>query len=120
MKMASNIKQSVLITGCSKGGIGDALAQEFLSRGFVVFATARNLGKIQHLKTLGCEILPLDVTDEKSINEAVEAVSGKTGGELHYLINNAGMRTFRPPPAHIQVPPHLGLVPLERSVSSLY
>jgi short-subunit dehydrogenase len=44
--MYSNTKQSVLITGCSKDGIGDALAQEFFSRGFRVFATARDLRKI--------------------------------------------------------------------------
>jgi NADP-dependent 3-hydroxy acid dehydrogenase YdfG len=89
--MTSSIKQSVLITGCSKGGIGDALAQEFHSRGFLVFATARGLAKIQHLKDLGCEILVLDVTDEKLIEHGVEHVTKKTGGVLHYLINNAGM-----------------------------
>jgi 1-acylglycerone phosphate reductase len=89
-------KQSVLITGCSKGGIGDAVAQEFHTRGFTVFATARNLDKIQHLKELGCDIFALDVTDEKSIHEAVEYVSEKTGGELHYLINNAGLSKLVP------------------------
>jgi NADP-dependent 3-hydroxy acid dehydrogenase YdfG len=89
-------KQSVLITGCSKGGIGDALAQEFHTRGFTVFATARNLDKIQHLKELGCDIFALDVTDEKSIQEAVEYVSQKTGGQLHYLINNAGLSKLVP------------------------
>ncbi|KAE9368213.1 NAD(P)-binding protein [Stipitochalara longipes BDJ] len=87
----STSKQSVLITGCSKDGIGDALAQKFLSRDFKVFATARNLAKVQHLKDLGCDILTLDVTDEKSVGEAVGYVTKKTGGELHYLINNAGM-----------------------------
>jgi 1-acylglycerone phosphate reductase len=88
--MASNTKQSVLITGYSGGGIGDALAQEFHSRGFLVFAIARNLAKIQHLKELGYETLVFDVTDEKSIEQAVRYISEKTGS-LHYLINNAGM-----------------------------
>jgi hypothetical protein len=94
MEMTSSTKQSVLITGCSKGGIGDALAQEFYSRGFLVFATARNLAKIQHLKDLGCEILALDVTDENSIEHAVQYVTKKNGGVLHYLINNAGMGKY--------------------------
>ena len=89
-------KQSVFITGCSKGGIGDALAQEFHTRGFTVFATARNLDKIQHLKELGCDIFVLDVTDQKSIFEAVEYMSKKTGGELHFLINNAGLSKLVP------------------------
>jgi hypothetical protein len=95
--MASdNSKRSVLITGCSKGGIGDALAQEFKSRGFTVFATSRNLDKIQHLKELGCDVFALDVTDQRSIHKAVEYVSHETEGELHYLINNAGLSKLVP------------------------
>jgi 1-acylglycerone phosphate reductase len=93
--MTSEYKQSVLITGCSKDGIGDALAQEYHFRGFKVFATARNLAKIQHLKDLGCETITLDVTDEDSVHEAVEYVSRRTGGMLNYLINNAGMSKLR-------------------------
>jgi 1-acylglycerone phosphate reductase len=89
--MASNAKQSILITGCSKDGIGDALAQEFLSRGFRVFATARDLRKIEHLKEIGCDVLALDVVDEKSIRKAAEIVREETRGALHYLINNAGL-----------------------------
>ena len=97
MEINSATKQSVLITGCSKGGIGDALAQEFHSRGFLVFATARNIAKIQHLKELGCETLVLDVTNERSIEEAVKYVSEKTGS-VHCLINNAGMGKPSPTP----------------------
>ncbi|PMD61129.1 uncharacterized protein K444DRAFT_525815, partial [Hyaloscypha bicolor E] len=69
----------ILIPGCSKVSIGDALAQEFFSRGFRVFATARNLAKIQHLKDLGCEIVVLDVTDEGSVSKPVGRVSEMTG-----------------------------------------
>jgi len=95
--MESNTKQCVLITGCSKDGIGDALAQEFLSRGFRVFATASDLRKIQHLKELGYETLALDVTAEKSIRKAAKIVWEETGGVLHYLINNAGISSPPPP-----------------------
>ena len=83
-------QKSVLITGCSEGGIGDAVAQECLRRGCQVFATARNLKTVQHLKELGCEICRLDVTDLESVKGAVEFVSQKTGGELGVLVNNAG------------------------------
>lgn len=34
-------QKTVLITGSSEGGIGDALAKEFHKRGLQVFATAR-------------------------------------------------------------------------------
>ena len=83
-------QKSVLITGCSEGGIGDALAQEFQKKGLRVFATARNLNSVEHLKELGCEVCRLDVTDLESVKSAVEFVGKKTGDELGMLINNAG------------------------------
>jgi short-subunit dehydrogenase len=86
-------QKSALITGCSEGGIGDALARELKSRGFRVFATARKLEKMQHLKELGCDILVLDVEDEVTIRKASEDVKNATGGKLDLLINNAGFGT---------------------------
>lgn len=83
-------QQSVLITGSSKGGIGDFLAQEFHKKGLLVFATARNLTKVEHLKDQGIYVLPLDVIDEKSIHTAVESVRAVTGGKLDFLVNNSG------------------------------
>ncbi|KAK6600328.1 IBR finger domain protein (short-chain dehydrogenase) [Botrytis cinerea] len=83
-------QKTVLITGCSEGGIGDALAKAFHQQGLRVFATARNLAKVEHLKNLGLDILPLDVTDSRSIKEAVDAVALKTGGKLDFLVNNSG------------------------------
>jgi len=82
--------KTILITGSSEGGIGDALAKEFHRRGHRVFATARNLAKVQHLKKLGLEILLLDVTDDSSIKHAVESVKIATGGTLDILVNNSG------------------------------
>ena len=87
--------ETALITGCSKGGIGDALAQEFFHKGVRVFATARDLSKIQHLKSIGLDILELDVTSEESIQDAVKYIQKETGGKLNYLVNNAGMGRFR-------------------------
>lgn len=87
------VQKSVLITGCSQGGIGDALAQEFYQRGLRVFATAINLSEVEHLKTLGLEILSLNVVDEASIKKAVESVQALTGGTLDFLVNNAGSGT---------------------------
>ena len=83
--------KSVLITGCSEGGIGDAVAKEFHANGLRVFATARNLKSIQHLKEMGMTILPLDVVDPNSIEEAVKSVEAFTGGTLDFLVNNSGI-----------------------------
>jgi NADP-dependent 3-hydroxy acid dehydrogenase YdfG len=84
------VQKTVLITGCSEGGIGDALAQEFHRKGLRVFATARNPSKVEHLQKLGLDILSLDVVDEASIKTAVESVKKATGGNLDFLVNNSG------------------------------
>jgi len=90
IKLKLKMKKSVLITGCSRGGIGDALAQEFHKKGLKVFATARNLSKVEHLKTMGLEVLQLDVTSQESIRNAAEEVQKATDGKLDFLVNNAG------------------------------
>lgn len=82
-------KKNVLITGCSKGGLGDALAQEFARHGHQVIATARNPTKTSHFKALGVQTLVLDVTSKESIQQCVLDVSAKLGN-LDILINNSG------------------------------
>ncbi len=82
--------KSALITGCSKGGIGDALAQEFHKHGVRVFATGRNMVKVEHLKLLAIEVLQPDVLSPESMRTAAAEVLKATGGELDFLINNAG------------------------------
>jgi NADP-dependent 3-hydroxy acid dehydrogenase YdfG len=88
-------QRSVLITGCSQGGAGEALARVFHQNGFKVFATARSLSKIQHLESEGIEALELNVLDAQSIEQTVQTVSGLTGGKLDFLINNAGAGRFK-------------------------
>ncbi|KAK7756326.1 putative secondary metabolism biosynthetic enzyme [Diatrype stigma] len=95
------VPKTVLITGCSEGGIGEALALEFQAQGLHVFATARSETKISDsLKQLpNVTVLPLDVTSKESIAAAVAAVSGSAtggGGKLDYLVNNAGMQCVMP------------------------
>lgn len=88
-------RKTVLITGCSLGGIGDALAQSFHRKGLRVFATARDLSRVQHLKEMGIIILPLDIVDTSSIKRAVESIEESTGRTLDILVNNAGIGEIR-------------------------
>lgn len=85
------MSKSILITGCSTGGIGHALALAFQKRGLTVFASARNISSMSSLSDLpNVHLISLDVTSTKSITEAFAIVKTKTGGKLDYLLNNAG------------------------------
>ncbi|OGM40780.1 hypothetical protein ABOM_011127, partial [Aspergillus bombycis] len=98
-KMTSETKflPSVLITGCSAGGIGSALAEAFHERGLYVFATARSLDKMAHLEKLpNVTLLELDVTCDESIKATVATVAVQAGGKLNYLVNNSGQCIVMP------------------------
>ncbi|KAB5584997.1 short-chain dehydrogenase/reductase [Coniochaeta sp. 2T2.1] len=82
---------TVLVTGCSAGGVGDALAHEYHRQGFRVIATAMSLDKIQHLKAMGPETVQLDVEDQFSIRDAAVQVQRLIGPSLDILVNNAGI-----------------------------
>lgn len=89
--------KTVLITGCSDGGIGAAAARAFQENGYHVFATARTTSKMSSLSKLSnVTTLGLDVTNEPSISNAVKAVADKTGGKLDVLCNNAGAPLMMP------------------------
>jgi 1-acylglycerone phosphate reductase len=78
-------KQTVLITGCSDGGLGAGLALAFHNAGLHVYATARNPAKMTELASLGIETMTLDVLSDASIADCVEKVP-----RLDILVNNAG------------------------------
>ena len=86
-------QKTVLITGCTPGGIGHSLALTLSQApyNYKVFATARTPSSLQSLKGK-TNITPIeaDVTDSASIKKLKETVSAATGGKLDYLVNNAG------------------------------
>ncbi|KAK8092023.1 short-chain dehydrogenase/reductase [Apiospora hydei] len=104
--MSASIQKSVLITGCSDGGIGSALAETFLERGYHVFATLRNLSKVssrlsaEAAKPKGnnnVTILQLDVLSPDSMAAAVASVKAATGDRgLDILVNNSGQAQILP------------------------
>ncbi|MEO1518015.1 MAG: SDR family oxidoreductase [Bacteroidota bacterium] len=88
------MKQNILITGTSTG-VGFESAILFAQNGFKVYASMRNLQKADKLKSriaaenLDIDILALDVSDNASIEAAVNAVVAKDG-KIDILLNNAG------------------------------
>src|SRR5829696_5519095 len=83
-----SVSKAVLITGCSSG-IGRATAERLSTVGWKVYATARDAETIASLERNGCGLLPLDVTDEDSMQSAVEEVE-RIEGAVGVLVNNAG------------------------------
>lgn len=92
--MNNSSKKTVLITGANRG-IGLSFIKSYLKRGWKVIGTARNPSDAHALQNLltsagseNLKILPLDVSDENSINQLPELIKGV---KLNLLINNAGV-----------------------------
>jgi len=95
--MALIQKKTVLITGCSSGGIGWAMVKVFLEHGFHVFATARDPSKVGDITQLSnVDILELDVTIPHTISQCKDVVAQRMGGRLDVLVNNAGVEFVSP------------------------
>jgi NADP-dependent 3-hydroxy acid dehydrogenase YdfG len=84
----SDVSKAVLITGCSTG-IGRATAEHLADKGWKVYATARRPESIADLEGKVHVTLPLDVTEEASMEAAVKQVEDAEGA-VGVLINNAG------------------------------
>ena len=85
-------KKQALITGGNRG-IGFAIAQGLLSKGYDVIITARSLDSAkQAAAELAGNVIPveLDVSRDRSIEQAVKTVSQHVE-KLDVLINNAGI-----------------------------
>lgn len=96
------MSKSVLITGCTPGGIGHALAREFKSQGLRVFATARKASSISDLSDQGIQTFSLELTNESSIQTLQNEISSLTNGKLDYLVNNAG-RNYTMPATDVEM-----------------
>src|SRR3982751_5230628 len=80
--------KTVLITGCSSG-YGLETARYFHSQGWHVVATMRTPREDVLRSSERLRVLALDVTNARSIAEALEA-----SGPIDVLVNNAGIGLF--------------------------
>ena len=79
-----------LITGGNKG-LGRETARQLIERGHSVYIGARSAERGEAVASeLGCQFVPLDVTDDDSVHSALRTI-GDREGRLDVLVNNAGM-----------------------------
>ncbi|KAF8640534.1 hypothetical protein AX17_000196 [Amanita inopinata Kibby_2008] len=79
----------VAVTGCSSGGIGHALCEEFAERGCIVYATSRNVSTIGDFENKSVKKHALDVTQDEQVQNLVQHVMGAEG-RIDIFVNNAG------------------------------
>ena len=84
--------KSVLITGCSTGGIGHATAAKLAAGGYNVFATVRTAAKAGDLASAdNVTVLELDVREQASVDAALAQA-----GDVDVLVKNAGFEVAGP------------------------
>ncbi|MGV9822023.1 SDR family NAD(P)-dependent oxidoreductase [Nocardia xishanensis] len=80
---------SILITGANKG-LGFETARQLIAAGHIVYIGSRDAERGRRAaEQLGGRAVQLDVTDDVSVQAAVEAI--EADGGLDVLVNNAGL-----------------------------
>ena len=82
----NNESKVALVTGASSG-IGEATAKRLAKAGYKVYGTSRRAGPAGQQRSF--EMLSLDVTNDESVEAAVQKVMQQEG-RIDLLVNNAG------------------------------
>ena len=89
---------NIVVTGTSSG-FGRLMVETLIKDGHTVFAgmresAGRNAKSAQELRALSAKgrvhVVDIDVTDDQSVQTAIDAVVRATGGAIDVLVNNAG------------------------------
>ncbi len=91
--MTTQQQKQALVTGGNRG-IGFAIAQGLLAKGYEVVLTSRSLNNAkQAAEKLNGTVIPLelDVSDDRAIDKAVQTLAAQNITQLDVLINNAGV-----------------------------
>ncbi len=92
-------REAVAVVTGSARGIGRGICLELAGRGYKIAANDLNAPEetVHELRAAGAEALALpgDVSDEASVRDMVEVVTGELG-RIDVLVNNAGISTIVP------------------------
>ncbi len=86
--------KTVIVTGASRG-IGAAIAQAFLGRGYNVVATSRNITSSGQAPSPNLALVDGDISQASTAQQVAETAI-KSFGSIDHLVNNAGIFYTRP------------------------
>lgn len=86
------MKKVAIVTGASSG-MGKSAAGFLHDQGYIVYGVARRLEEMNDLKAKGIKVLSMDITDDASIQAAVNEILANEG-RIDVLINNAGYGSY--------------------------
>lgn len=92
--MFDRTRKTALVTGASSG-MGKEIARRLIRDGYQVYVAARQVEKMEDLRTLGARPLRMDISREAEIAAAVDTIISETGG-VDVLVNNAGFGLYGP------------------------
>jgi NAD(P)-dependent dehydrogenase (short-subunit alcohol dehydrogenase family) len=87
-------KQTVIVTGASQG-IGAAIVQAFLDRGYNVVGTSRSVSKAGLTPVANLALVDGDIGDPATA-EQVTKTAVERFGSINHVINNAGIFAAKP------------------------
>jgi NAD(P)-dependent dehydrogenase (short-subunit alcohol dehydrogenase family) len=95
MIIAMHGNQKVAVVTGSSTGIGLETSVSLARNGFLTYATVRNLDRSSMIKTIAdketlpIKVVQLDVTENASVNNAIQTIASEAG-RIDVLVNNAG------------------------------
>ena len=87
-------KKTVIVTGASQG-IGAAVVQEFLDRGYNVVATSRNVSKAGFAPSPNLALVDGDIGQQATAEKVAKTAIDKFGS-IDHVVNNAGIFAAKP------------------------
>jgi NAD(P)-dependent dehydrogenase (short-subunit alcohol dehydrogenase family) len=87
-------KKSVIVTGASQG-IGAAVVQAFLDRGYNVVATSRSVSNAGFTPSPHLALVDGDIGQAATAEKVAQTAIGKFGS-INHVVNNAGIFAAKP------------------------
>ena len=87
-------QKTVIVTGASQG-IGAAIAQAFLERGYNVVATSRSIAKAGYAASPNLATVDGDIGEAATAEKVVKAAIDRFGS-IDHVVNNAGIYFSKP------------------------